>query len=133
VSHGAPRRRNTFNWLGLAGVAPWSPPYFRVYSPTPDPKKSSLNVDDAAGAFVDRFVPELRRLPAKYKYAPWTAPKADLRAAGVALGDTYPRPIVDHKVASKANVARFKAAAARARAARPKADASSPGRKKAKL
>ena len=84
---------NNFNWLGLAGVASWSPPFFRVYSPVPNHKQSSLNVDDAAGAYVDRFVPELRKLPAKYKYAPWTAPAAVLAAAGVVLGDTYPRPL----------------------------------------
>ena len=46
---------NNFNWLWLAGVAPWSAPYFRVYSPIPNHKSSALNVDDADGAFVDRF------------------------------------------------------------------------------
>jgi cryptochrome len=111
---------NNFNWLGLAGVASWSPPFFRVYSPVPNHKQSSLNVDDAAGAYVDRFVPELRKLPAKYKYAPWTAPAAVLAAAGVVLGDTYPRPLVDHKVQSKDNIARFKEAQQRNRANKPK-------------
>ncbi|KAH8076574.1 DNA photolyase [Aureococcus anophagefferens] len=111
---------NNFNWLGLAGVASWSPPFFRVYSPVPNHKQSSLNVDEAAGAYVDRFVPELRKLPAKYKYAPWTAPAAVLAAAGVVLGDTYPRPLVDHKVQSKDNIARFKEAQQRNRANKPK-------------
>ena len=109
---------NNFNWLGLAGVSPWSPPYFRVYSPIPNHKTSSLNVDDKDGKFVDRYVPELRKLPAKYKYEPGTAPKADLRAAGVELGTTYPRPIFNHKTKSKDNIARFKAAAAADREAK---------------
>jgi len=107
---------NNFNWLWLAGVAPWSAPYFRVYSPIPNHKSSALNVDDADGAFVDRFVPELKGLPAKYKYAPWTAPLADLNKARVKLGETYPRPVVDHKVQSAANIAKFKAAAQRNKA-----------------
>merc|ERR1711871_1578135 len=37
---------NNFNWLGLAGVAPWSPPFFRVYNPF-NVGSSSLNVRDA--------------------------------------------------------------------------------------
>merc|ERR1711924_222016 len=95
--------------LGLAGVAPWSPPFFRVYNPF-NVGSSSLNVRDAEGKYVDRFVPELSKLPSKHKYAPWLAPKSDLTKAGVKLGETYPRPIVDHKVQSKANIERFKQA-----------------------
>ncbi|MGB0624348.1 MAG: FAD-binding domain-containing protein, partial [Luminiphilus sp.] len=30
---------------------------------------------------------------------PWEAPDEVLSAAGVALGETYPHPIVDHKAA----------------------------------
>jgi len=100
---------NNFNWLGLAGVAPWSPPFFRVYNPF-NVGASSLNVRDAEGKYVDRFVPELSKLPPRHKYAPWLAPKSDLTKAGVTLGKTYPRPIVDHKAQSKVNIERFKQA-----------------------
>merc|ERR1712094_167356 len=95
--------------LGLAGVAPWSPPFFRVYNPF-NVGSSSLDVRDAEGKYVDRFVPELSKLPSKHKYAPWLAPKSDLTKAGITLGETYPRPIVDHKTQSKANIERFKQA-----------------------
>jgi deoxyribodipyrimidine photolyase len=71
---------------------------------------SSLNVRDAEGKYVDRFVPELSKLPPRHKYAPWLCPKSDLTKAGVKLGETYPRPIVDHKTQSKANIERFKQA-----------------------
>ena len=71
---------------------------------------SSLNVRDAEGKYVDRFVPELSKLPPRHKYAPWLAPKSDLNKAGITLGKTYPRPIVDHKAQSKANIERFKQA-----------------------
>merc|ERR1719456_1813516 len=33
---------NNGNWMGLAGVATWSRPYFYVYDPSPGPK-SALN------------------------------------------------------------------------------------------
>jgi deoxyribodipyrimidine photo-lyase len=35
-------------------------------------------------------------MPMKHIHRPWDAPDAILRAAGVVLGQTYPRPIVDH-------------------------------------
>ena len=44
-------------------------------------------------------MPELAALPDKYLHKPWEAPKAVLAEAGVSLGDTYPKPIVDHKTA----------------------------------
>ena len=42
---------------------------------------------------------KLKKLPAKHLGAPWDAPLTELRNAGVKLGETYPRPIVDHKEA----------------------------------
>ena len=44
-------------------------------------------------------MPELARLPPKFVHQPWSAPAAELSQAGVTLGGTYPRPIVDHKTA----------------------------------
>ena len=38
-------------------------------------------------------------MPAKYIHAPWEAPDHVLATAGVVLGDTYPRPAVDHREA----------------------------------
>jgi deoxyribodipyrimidine photo-lyase len=37
----------------------------------------------------------LRQLPDEWIHRPWQAPAAVLAAAGVELGVTYPRPIVD--------------------------------------
>ena len=165
--------------LWLAGVAPWSSLYFRVYTPIPDPKTSSLNVLDSEGLFVKRFVPELRHMPAKYIYSPWAAPpNVQANVAKCLVGDTkpptslfgtpkaassssssssssllkppssstaavnatayahYPAPIVDHKEASKENIAKFKAALDANRAAKGVAAATSttkePVKKKAK-
>ena len=48
------------------------------------------------GAYVRRWVPELARLAAPAVHSPWKVPCEALRQAGVALGETYPKPIVDH-------------------------------------
>lgn len=100
---------NNFNWLWLAGVAPWSTPFFRVYHPVPK-MTSSLNVQDQEGVFIREFVPELKNMPSKYIYAPWTAPIEVQKKAGCVIGVDYPKPIVDHDRASKENIANFKAA-----------------------
>jgi deoxyribodipyrimidine photo-lyase len=62
---------------------------------------------DPDGAYVKRFVPELARLPAQFVHRPWEADAATLRAAGIELGQTYPRPIVDHGKARDRALAAF--------------------------
>eukprot|EP00931_Biecheleriopsis_adriatica_P120270 TRINITY_DN95388_c0_g1_i1.p1 TRINITY_DN95388_c0_g1~~TRINITY_DN95388_c0_g1_i1.p1 ORF type:complete len:590 (-),score=114.32 TRINITY_DN95388_c0_g1_i1:96-1838(-) len=99
---------NNGNWLWLAGVAPFSAPFFRVYDPCPGPK-SSLNAEQT-GEFVKHFVPELKAMPARYLYKPWTAPLAEQKKAGCIIGTDYPKPIVDHQASRDANLAKFKAA-----------------------
>ena len=51
---------------------------------------------------------ELAKLDAKYIHAPWTAPDWVLAKAGVVLGKTYPKPIVDHDFARKRALEAFK-------------------------
>jgi cryptochrome len=96
---------NNGNWLWLAGVAPFSSPYERIYDPCPG-GKSSLNAEQS-GEFVRHFVPELANMPAKYIYRPWTAPPAVQQRANCIIGKDYPFPIVDHKIAREANIERF--------------------------
>jgi len=40
-------------------------------------------------------------------HEPWTAPSHVLSQAGIALGKTYPRPIVDHAMARDRALAAF--------------------------
>lgn len=54
----------------------------------------------------------MKKYPPKYIYEPWTAPLSVQRAAGCVIGKDYPRPIVDHKVAVKTNLAQMKKARA---------------------
>ncbi len=102
---------NNGNWLWLSASA-FFHQYFRVYSPVAFPKKY-----DPTGAYVRRFLPQLRRMPDKYIYEPWKAPLAVQQQAGCVIGRDYPAPVVAHDVASKANMARMAAAYAAHRAA----------------
>ena len=82
---------NPANWQWVAGCGADAAPYFRIFNPTLQGQKF-----DPDGGFVRRFVPELAKLPDRYLHTPWDAPKAVLAEAGVALGETYPKPVVDH-------------------------------------
>lgn len=84
---------NAASWQWVAGSGADAAPYFRIFNPMTQGQKF-----DPDGAYVKRWVPELASLPPPYVHAPWTAPDAILKIAGVTLGRTYPAPIVDHSV-----------------------------------
>lgn len=81
---------NSSGWQWIAGCGIDSQPFFRVFNPVSQGEKF-----DADGAYVRHWVPELARLPNGALHAPWAADPSILRAAGVVLGQTYPRPILD--------------------------------------
>ncbi|HTZ71086.1 MAG TPA: deoxyribodipyrimidine photo-lyase [Acetobacteraceae bacterium] len=81
---------NSMNWQWVAGTGIDSQPFFRVFNPVTQGQRF-----DADGAYVRSFVPEIARLPDKFLHAPWTAPAAILRDAGIKLGETYRTPIID--------------------------------------
>lgn len=83
---------NAASWQWTAGSGADAAPYFRVFNPITQGEKF-----DETGEYVKKWCPELKGLPRKFLYAPWTAPKLVLQEAGVELGTNYPRPIVDHK------------------------------------
>ncbi|WGF89909.1 cryptochrome/photolyase family protein [Marinivivus vitaminiproducens] len=93
---------NTIGWQWVAGCGPDAAPYFRVFNPVTQGEKF-----DPEGCYVRRFVPELAKLPATWIHKPWEAPADALAKAGVTLGETYPRPIVDHKPARERALAAF--------------------------
>lgn len=90
---------NAGNWQWLSCTAFFSQ-YFRCYSPVSFGQKW-----DKKGDFIRRWVPELKKLDAKYIYEPWKAPIQDQKKAGVRVtGDglsnkeednIYPKPMFD--------------------------------------
>ena len=85
---------NSAQWQWVAGSGSDATPYFRIFNPVLQGERF-----DPAGDYVRRWVPELAPLPAEWIHQPWKAPAGVLAKAGVALGGSYPKPIVDHKAA----------------------------------
>ena len=95
---------NPMNWQWAAGSGADAAPFFRIFNPVLQAEKF-----DADGTYTQRWLPELAALPAPHIHAPWTAPEDVLAKAGVALGRTYPKPIVDHSAARARALAAFAA------------------------
>lgn len=81
---------NSASWQWVAGCGADAAPYFRIFNPI-----SQGETFDSDGAYTRHYVPELAQLPLRYLFHPWSAPADVLHAAGVELGKTYPKPLVD--------------------------------------
>ena len=96
---------NNGGWQSAASTGADAQPYFRVFNPVLQGKKF-----DPAGAYVRRWVPELREVPAEHIQSPWTMTPMEQRAAHCVLGADYPAPIVDHFAARTAAIEMFRRA-----------------------
>ena len=85
---------NAASWQWVAGCGADAAPYFRIFNPVLQGEKF-----DPDGAYVRQWVPELAKMPASHIHKPWLAPDEVMRQAGVTLGKSYPKPIVDHGTA----------------------------------
>ena len=77
---------NSAGWQWVAGCGADAAPYFRIFNPILQSQKF-----DADGAYIRKWVPELRHLTNKTIHTPWLA--NNLSQA------TYPPPIIDHNEA----------------------------------
>lgn len=93
---------NTLGWQWTAGCGADAAPYFRVFNPAMQGEKF-----DPSGEYVRRWCPELARMPAEWIHRVDKAPKHILGHAGVALGRTYPEPIVSHAIAREVALEAF--------------------------
>jgi deoxyribodipyrimidine photo-lyase len=83
---------NTLGWQWVAGSGADAAPFFRIFNPV----RQGMRFDPE-GFYVRRWIPEIARLPDRWIHRPFEASDAVLAAAGVRLGSTYPRPLVDHE------------------------------------
>ncbi len=95
---------NPTGWQWVAGSGADAAPYFRIFNPVLQAEKF-----DPDGAYTRRWVPELARLDGPEIHAPWRVSTEALARAGVVLGQTYPKPIVDHAQARSRALAAFAA------------------------
>jgi deoxyribodipyrimidine photo-lyase len=94
---------NLGGWQWTAGVGSDPQPWFRIFNPVLQGQRF-----DPEGTWVRRWVPELADVPAPYIHAPWEMSDAVAAAAGVRLGQTYPRPIIDLQVGRERALAAFR-------------------------
>jgi deoxyribodipyrimidine photo-lyase len=93
---------NNGGWQWSAGCGTDAAPYFRIFNPVSQGAKF-----DPQGAFVRRWVPELRDAPDELIHQPWEDPLLLSRTK-------YPAPIVDHAKQRLKCLAMFKAVKAAA-------------------
>ena len=94
---------NPANWQWVAGSGADASPFFRIFNPILQGEKF-----DPDGTYVRSFVPELEKLDAAFIHKPFDAPESVLKKAGVELGKTYPKPIVDQAKARERALAAYK-------------------------
>ena len=93
---------NNGGWQWAASSGCDAQPYFRIFNPITQSEKF-----DAEGKFIRRYLPQLDKLGPKQIHAPWLQAPEVLAKAGVVLGKTYPRPVVEHDAARKRTLERY--------------------------
>jgi deoxyribodipyrimidine photo-lyase len=85
---------NAAGWQWVAGSGADASPYFRIFNPIIQGAKF-----DPDGAYVKKWVPELRSVDAKHIHAPWEMdfPPKD-----------YPAPVITHEKGREAALAAYK-------------------------
>ena len=83
---------NSASWQWIAGCGADAAPYFRIFNCITQGEKF-----DPDGDYIRRYIPEISKLPNKFIFNPSAAPELVLQEAGVVLGKSYPKPIVDLK------------------------------------
>ncbi|MCP4443201.1 MAG: deoxyribodipyrimidine photo-lyase, partial [Aureispira sp.] len=63
---------------------------------------------DSDGIYIRKYIPEIASLPNKHLFSPWEASETILKQAGIELGLTYPRPIIDLKESRELALTAFK-------------------------
>ena len=81
---------NSLGWQWVMGSGVDSSPFNRVFAPV----SQSAKFD--AATYIKQWVPELAAVRDADIHAPFDAEPMLLRAAGVTLGRTYPKPIIGH-------------------------------------
>jgi deoxyribodipyrimidine photo-lyase len=81
---------NNLGWQWSAGCGADAAPYFRIFNPVRQAERF-----DPAGEYIKHWLPELSGLSNRVIYAPWEAKASELFKAGIRLGKTYPKSIID--------------------------------------
>ena len=93
---------NNGGWQWAASTGCDAQPWFRIFNPVTQSRRF-----DPQGKFIRRYLPALAGLGDDLIHALWEAGPIELEAAGVELGRSYSRPIVDHAEARAKTLQRY--------------------------
>ena len=96
---------NNGGWQWTAGTGTDAAPYFRIFNPISQSQKF-----DPAGDYIRRWVPELGQVSEDFIHEPWKMPPLEQKRSGCIIGQDYPKPIVDHKLARQRTLDAYKLA-----------------------
>ncbi len=82
---------NNGGWQWSASTGTDAQPWFRIFNPVLQGRRH-----DPDGAYVRRWVPELRSVLGARIHAPWEMTAEEQTDAACRIGTDYPTPIVDH-------------------------------------
>jgi deoxyribodipyrimidine photo-lyase len=100
------QNNGNWQWIASVGVDP-APAFRRLLNPALQQRRH-----DPDGAYVRRWVPELRDVPGERLIEPWRMSEQEQAAAGCTIGRDYPAPVVDHAQERRRALERYRAAAA---------------------
>ena len=100
------QNNGNWQWIASVGVDP-APAFRRLLNPALQQRRH-----DPDGAYVRRWVPELRDVPDERLAEPWRMSDEEQAAAGCAIGRDYPAPVVDHAEERRRALERYRAVAA---------------------
>ena len=96
------KANNVAQWQWVAGCGADAAPYFRIFNPILQGEKF-----DKEGSYVKKWVPELKKVPAKFIHRTWEMDEDTQKSINFKLGKDYPLPIVDHAKAREAALKAF--------------------------
>ena len=91
-----------WQWIASVGMDP-QPAFKRIFNPALHQARL-----DPKGAYVRKYVPELRDVPDSYLAEPAEMPPEVQREVGCVIGEDYPEPMVDHKAAREDALERYR-------------------------
>lgn len=100
------QNNGNWQWIASVGVDP-APVFRRLLNPALQQRRH-----DPDGAYVRRWVAELRGVPDELLAEPWRMTAEQQEAAGCRIGRDYPAPIVDHALERRRALERYRAAGA---------------------
>ena len=96
---------NNGGWQWSAGTGTDAAPYFRIFNPVLQGQKF-----DPDGKYIAKWVPELAKLPVKFRHEPWKMSEKDCQKYAFNPGKDFPLRIVDHKFARERTLNAYQSA-----------------------